>query len=185
MMTQWQGRAFAEYDSMYSAIKRINRAFVAPLDTASWTGPAHLVLNGLVSVSSVGFLNGPGGPPLLLTRTSDEWDAGDDFDEFTDDESGLPAVAVVRPNYPNPFNPSTTLQFVLRQPSRVTLRVFDLLGRQVATLFEQEDLDEGEQEVEFIAHGLASGTYLYRIDIEGLGDDAQRIVETRKMLLIK
>jgi hypothetical protein len=185
-LTYWQGLPFADYDSMYSAIHRINRAFVGPLDTVTWAGPGQLVVNGLVSVGSVGFLEAPPVPPVVLVRTSDEREAEEDFEEeFFEEEDGSPLAAKLMQNYPNPFNPSTTIAFALREPSVVTVRVYDLLGRPVASLVEGEEMEAGEQTIEFVATDLSTGTYFYRVEVEAEGDATLRTVETRKMLLIK
>ena len=71
----------------------------------------------------------------------------------------------LRQNYPNPFNPITTIEFNLGQPSTVTLKVYDIIGREVATLFENEALDEGEQEIDFDVGGALAQTQLVRPDI--------------------
>jgi hypothetical protein len=185
-MTFWQGRPFAEYDSMFSAIARINRAFVAPMDTASWAGPGQLVVNGLVRLNTVPFLRASDLPPVMLPRTTDDRESEEGFDEpdFYD-ATGTPVAAILLQNYPNPFNPSTTLEFVLHGPSLVTVTVFDVLGKEVARLMDGEELDEGEQTLEFHADGLASGTYLYRIEARDLVDGALSVVQTRKMMLLK
>jgi hypothetical protein len=77
-------------------------------------------------------------------------------------KAGVPERFALIGNYPNPFNPSTTIKFVLPQTSDVTLEVFDLLGRRVATqvLGVQQP---GEQSVVFNAARLASGMYNYRL----------------------
>ena len=84
-------------------------------------------------------------------------------------------------NYPNPFNPSTVISYQLPVAGLVTLRVFDLLGNEVATLV-NENRDAGNYEVEFKSsvgsHQLASGVYFYRIQ-------TGNFVETRKMILLK
>jgi hypothetical protein len=80
-------------------------------------------------------------------------------------------------NYPNPFNPSTTIRYELPRTSHVTLTVYDLLGREVATLV--DGLEEpGYKSVQFNAGNLASGVYLYRLTA---GD----FVQTRKLLVLK
>jgi uncharacterized delta-60 repeat protein len=80
-------------------------------------------------------------------------------------------------NYPNPFNPVTTIQFSIPQRSNVTLKVYDILGNEVATLVNEEK-DRGVYSVNFSASGLASGMYLYRLQ-------AGSFIETKKMILIK
>jgi hypothetical protein len=80
-------------------------------------------------------------------------------------------------NYPNPFNPGTTIEFALPKSTRATLRVFDLLGREVATLVD-ENLAVGVHRMEWNAGGVSSGVYLYRLHA---GD----FVQTRKLLLLR
>jgi len=81
-------------------------------------------------------------------------------------------------NYPNPFNPSTTIEFRLGESSIVTLKVFDVLGREVATLVNNQKLSAGVQNVQFDATSLASGVYIYRLEAGGFS-------QTRKMMLVK
>ena len=81
-------------------------------------------------------------------------------------------------NYPNPFNPSTTIRFSLPTSQVVTLKVYDMLGREVATLVNGERLGAGNYAYQFIANGLASGTYIYRLQ-------AGSFVEAKKMTLVK
>lgn len=80
-------------------------------------------------------------------------------------------------NYPNPFNPATTIAFALQQEGPVSLRVFDILGRQVAELA-RGVMTAGKHEFKFNAAGLSSGNYYFRLEA---GD----YVETRIMTLIK
>ncbi len=81
-------------------------------------------------------------------------------------------------NYPNPFNPSTNIEFRLGSASLVTLKVYDVLGREVATLIDGEQMNAGSHQSRFDASVLASGVYLYRIE-------AGSFIQTRKMMLIK
>jgi hypothetical protein len=80
-------------------------------------------------------------------------------------------------NYPNPFNPSTTIEFDLPMTSEVTLKVFNILGEEVATLL-SASLLSGSYKYEWDASNLASGIYLYRFQA---GD----YVETKKMMLMR
>jgi hypothetical protein len=80
-------------------------------------------------------------------------------------------------NYPNPFNPSTTIEFNLLKTSEVSLKVFNILGEEVATLV-SDRLSAGSYSYEWDASNLSSGEYLYRLQA---GD----YVETRKMVLMR
>ena len=91
-------------------------------------------------------------------------------------DSGVPVHYGLEQNYPNPFNPSTVIRFATPKSGDVTLRVYDLLGKEVAVLVSQQ-LPAGNFSVQWKAD-VPSGTYIYRIQ-------AQDFVETRKMLLIR
>jgi hypothetical protein len=69
----------------------------------------------------------------------------------------------VAQNFPNPFNPTTTILITIPEKSRVTVKVFDVLGREAMTLL-QEDLSAGQYEIPWNAHALTSGVYFYRVD---------------------
>ncbi len=76
--------------------------------------------------------------------------------------ANLPAKFALLPNFPNPFNPGTRIRFVLPQAAPVTLKVFNLLGKEVATLA-QGMLSAGEHTVKFEAKGLPAGLYFYQL----------------------
>ncbi|MBI1769311.1 MAG: T9SS type A sorting domain-containing protein [Bacteroidetes bacterium] len=102
----------------------------------------------------------------------------------------LPDMFSLNQNYPNPFNPTTTIQFDLPNPSIVTVKIYNALGREVATLVDHETMDKGRPEVEFNAANLASGIYFYKIVAQQLNNDDHRtLVEqfssVKKMMLIK
>jgi PKD repeat protein len=80
-------------------------------------------------------------------------------------------------NYPNPFNPTTTLSYVIGHSSFVSLKVYDVLGNEVATLV-NEDKQAGNYEIQFVAAGLTSGIYFYKLM-------ADNFVQIRKMILLK
>jgi hypothetical protein len=80
-------------------------------------------------------------------------------------------------NYPNPFNPSTKISFIIPQSGFTTLKVFDVLGNEIAKLIEGE-LDEGSYELQFDASGLSSGIYFYSLT-------SGEFTKTMKMILSK
>lgn len=80
-------------------------------------------------------------------------------------------------NYPNPFNPTTKINFSIPVQTKVSLRIYDVLGKEVMTLV-NDAKNAGSYEVEFSGANLASGVYFYRLD-------AENFVDTKKMLLTK
>jgi hypothetical protein len=95
------------------------------------------------------------------------------------DASGnvLPTSFELLQNFPNPFNPSTTIQYSIPRTSRVKLSVYDLLGREVAVLVDG-DTAPGSYRVEFDGTRLSSGTYFYRLQ-------AGEFSQTRQLVLMK
>jgi Tol biopolymer transport system component len=92
-------------------------------------------------------------------------------------ETELPRTYSLYQNYPNPFNPTTTIKYQIPDLSFVTIKVYDVLGNEVATLVNKEK-PTGSYEVEFNATALPSGVYFYRLQ-------AGSFVETKKMVLMK
>jgi probable HAF family extracellular repeat protein len=103
------------------------------------------------------------------------------FNEATDLENqgylGIPKEYNLSQNYPNPFNPVTRIRYSIPQTSFVTIKVYDILGSEVATLINEEK-PAGNYEVEFQAESLPSGVYLYKLQTGSF-------VATKKMLLLK
>jgi hypothetical protein len=92
-------------------------------------------------------------------------------------EPGIVRDFVLQQNYPNPFNPSTTIQFALASASYVTLKIFNILGQEVATLI-NEKREAGQHTVQWDARNLASGVYFYKLQ-------AGIFMETKKLVLVK
>jgi hypothetical protein len=104
------------------------------------------------------------------------------FHPSTDAE--LPRQFALEQNYPNPFNPSTVIRYELPAPSKVLLKIYDVLGRNTATLVD-EIQDGGFKSAEWNARGLASGIYFYRLEAASLSDPSKAFVQVRKMILLK
>ncbi|NUM76392.1 T9SS type A sorting domain-containing protein [candidate division KSB1 bacterium] len=98
--------------------------------------------------------------------------------ESNDDETRAPSAFSLAQNYPNPFNPSTQISFALPSAQKVTLKVFDLAGKEVATLLQNEHRPAGVHQLTFDAAALSSGVYFYQLR-------AGEFVETKKMLLAR
>ena len=126
----------------------IDSAFSGPIDTVSFAG--GLQFTPVRLLSAVPFLRFDAEaalrrvyePPVSL------WAQPDKF--------------ALNQNFPNPFNPTTTLSFVINQPSLVTLKVYDILGREVALLVDEVQT-QGTHVLRFDASRLSSGVYVYRL----------------------
>jgi len=96
---------------------------------------------------------------------------------WMEDESTTPNKFKLMQNFPNPFNPSTIIQFETTHKTFISLKVFNVLGNEIATLINEEK-PVGIHKVEWNAKGLPSGIYFYKIQ-------AGNFSETKKMLVIK
>jgi hypothetical protein len=93
------------------------------------------------------------------------------------EDIGIPASFQLYQNYPNPFNPSTMIKYHLSTPAHVRLTIFDMLGREVRTLL-NEQKSAGSYQVSWNASGVPSGVYFYRLQ-------AGSFTETQKLILLK
>ena len=93
------------------------------------------------------------------------------------DVNQVPIMFRLEQNYPNPFNPSTRIAFAIPKASKVQLRILDVLGRDIALLFDGQK-PAGAYELQWDAGSLPSGIYFYRLQ-------SGEYVETRKMILLK
>ena len=99
-----------------------------------------------------------------------------------EDEINIPQEFTLNQNYPNPFNPNTRIRYTIPQLSNVVLKVYDVLGNEIATLVNEEN-PAGIYEVEFNGHSgevrnLTSGIYFYQLK-------ANNFIQTKKMILLK
>lgn len=136
---------------------------------SSWTPPAGVwkwaASGGITTIPSWGgpFCYTVVDPDLVLSVSA----VGDN----------LPTKFALNQNYPNPFNPTTAINFDLPTKSKVSLKVYNVLGQLVTTLVDEE-LDAGSYETEWDASSTGSGVYFYKIE-------AGSFVETKKMMLLK
>ncbi len=131
-----------------------NVNYAGAFDGSNW-------LAGWTALDAYGFL-GDG----LVTDTEDEL------------STNIPSEIKLDQNYPNPFNPTTQISFTLPKAQQVTLKVYDMLGREVATLANRENFAAGSNSLSFDASNLSSGIYIYRLT-------SGNVALTRKMSLIK
>jgi PKD repeat protein len=182
MMTNWEGHTFQEFDELNAIIVTLNSAFEGPspftaADTLTWVTGGKLALSGARPLADVPFLIKVNGAPRMSHQ-----------------ELVLPPlppdVFSLEQNYPNPFNPTTMIGFSLNEDAYVSLSVYDVLGREVATLLNHEMLDADAYEVQFDAGQVASGLYFYKLMVETLGDEdgetaGTTYLQVRKMVLMK
>ena len=144
-----------------------------------YSGPC-LYLDTLIFKNNIGLIKvfalSYKGPNTLY---SFEWRAAliDPFISNNDGEITIPTEFVLFQNYPNPFNPSTQITYSLPKATNVTLKIYDLLGQEIAILVNERKQD-GEYKVTWNAEGVPSGVYIYRIV-------AGEFVETKKMVMMK
>jgi hypothetical protein len=130
----------------------------------------------LVNPSYIGsYLSSTSDHYPVLSRFDLELATSSEHDIYADQLR--PERITLEANYPNPFNPSTTISYSLDEAQEISLKVFDLMGREVATLSNGE-ITAGSHTATFDASGLASGVYIYQLQTE-------TSVLTRKMTLIK
>lgn len=144
---------------------------------ASWlviTGPVNATLKGIQFKSgsdNIGAVAGNSG--LILWTTN----GGGNFTAIQPVQSETPGSFLLSQNYPNPFNPVTNIKFSIPAAEFVSLKIYDVTGREAAELV-NEQLSAGTYKIDFDATKLSSGTYFYSIS-------AGSFTEIKKMTLIK
>jgi len=138
-----------------------------------FSGVASNTLTSVCFIDTMnGWVTGEGGTIIYTT------DGGGIVSVETNElSSTLPESFLLLQNYPNPFNPSTTIKYRIPELSFVTLKVYDVLGTEVAALVDEEK-PAGEYAIHFNANGLTSGVYFYQLN-------AGNYSEAKKMLLLR
>ncbi|MDH7606113.1 MAG: choice-of-anchor A family protein, partial [Melioribacter sp.] len=153
---------------------------------ASWTSGVFESTDNGNTWNSIG-MGGFGVSALIVTKNSDNVFVGTKEGKIylskrvasvTSVESEeIPTKFELSQNYPNPFNPVTTIKFAVPEKGRYTLKVYDILGQEVATLFDDE-MNAGIQKLTFNGSNLSSGIYIYRL----IGNNVNI---SKKMILMK
>jgi len=167
---------------LWQTIRTIDSSFVGPISTKrlAWSSRSavDIALTSVRSITTSPYLRFDTSFARIGTNEAEVADLHLEPEGFS-----------LMQNYPNPFNPVTTIEFNLPEASIVTLKVYNILGQEVATLVDREPFQTGYQEVRFLANGLASGVYFYRITAESLDDNGtptgQSFVQVKKMILLK
>jgi hypothetical protein len=124
-------------------------------------------------------LNIPAGEPLVSSRYYTMTNSTTSpITSVAENKADIPAEFNLKQNYPNPFNPTTTISFDLPKMSQVSLKIYDLLGREITTLVNNEGMSAGSYLKEFNASRLTNGVYFYRLQ-------AGAFTKTKKLLVLK
>ncbi len=165
--THFSGSTYTDLDA---CISRINAAFGGPYTAVTFS---PFLLAGTHTLAEEYFLRpNPAAAPIMSRHNN--YSLLEQPEKFT-----------IAQNYPNPFNPSTTIEFYLSEPALVTLKVYNVIGQEVATVLNSESMEEGNQIIEFSGNDLPSGVYFYRISAQGTGDFHQQFNAIKKMVLLK
>jgi hypothetical protein len=112
------------------------------------------------------------------TKTADSGDGRAPLQLESPYAENVPGTFTLKPNYPNPASHATTIRFAVPEKTTVSLTVYDLLGRRVATLKQKEDVTAGWHAVQVDASRFASGTYFYRLR-------TKNVQKTKKMVVVR
>lgn len=137
---------------------------------------------GIVSVIGQSFVGESSGNGILLRSGFEALASGVTSVKSSKDK--IPLSYSLSQNYPNPFNPSTVISFGIPEASHVSIQIFDIVGREVSTLV-NEDLVAGNYRSTFVADHISSGVYFYRIIAARTSDKGHLFVDTKKFVLIK
>jgi hypothetical protein len=183
--TNFDGLAIDGNDNIYvsswgtNSIYRYDNAFSLPAELVSsgHSGPADIFYNLRDNILAV--------PNYYSNHVDFIPITPADVDENC---SQIPQTVDLSQNYPNPFNPSTKIQFQIAEFGFVNLKVYDVLGDEIALLVDEEK-PAGTYEVEFsrnlLNQVLTSGIYFYQLKAVPTGRQAGDFIETKKMILIK
>ena len=162
-----------DFVKLHDVVLSINNAFAGKFDTVSFAGKT--VLKKARTLATVSILS----------------NSGTAVERFVDPNwvyKPIPQNFKLEQNYPNPFNPTTTIQFNLPADGFVTLKVYNILGQEVATLYDHVAMTEGLQHAEFNGANVASGVYFYRLVAQTVNENGQvgsTFTQVKKMMLVK
>jgi len=156
------GRSFSEAITVFDTTGVTDTTLVVPVDLEE----------GVIHYWRVSSRNEYG-----TSLWPEAWGFRTETTTLVDDMDGTPDEFALQQNYPNPFNPVTTIEFSVPREEHVTLRVYDVLGREVAELY-NDFSTPGIYRVDFDASSLPSGVYLYRINSDSFS-------ETKRMIYLK
>ena len=153
--------------------------FSAARNSATWQFTYTPTTAGTKTLYAAGDINGRPG----------SWNHASNYvvtatDPVSSVEDLTPATFELEQNFPNPFNPSTTIRYSIARSSQVRLEIFSITGERIATLV-NEAQDAGQYQVQFVDPGMSSGIYIYRLEARSSDGTSAGFVATRKLALLK
>lgn len=183
-MTNWGGVQYATFAHYNDVLTKILAAFASPSlnlvasDTAHGWAQAliQVVLTNPVSLADVPFLHQNVGATIQHSPLAAY-------------NPPIPVKFGLQQNYPNPFNPGTTIATDLPFDAFVTLKIYNILGQPVATIYNHRFIAAGTDYSDFDATHLASGVYIYRVEAQQVGNDGTAsgkvYTDVKKMMYVK
>ncbi|MBE0572456.1 MAG: T9SS type A sorting domain-containing protein [Ignavibacteriaceae bacterium] len=151
----------------------LNGVFVSTDDGDNWS-PRN---SGLIDISILSLICDSSDYLFAATMSTGVYRSFYPTTAVENESDNVPSTFSLYQNYPNPFNPTTTIAYEIPERGFVTLKVYDVLGREVATLLNEEK-PAGSYKIEFNGTSLTSGIYFYQLN-------AGNYSETRKMILLR
>ncbi len=145
---------------------------------STW-GFQSIPINGIRKVFMIDTLVGWCGRSKLLHTTN----GGGNIVAIKNANGEIPLKYILKQNFPNPFNPTSIIEFTIKDDSKVSLIIYDLMGREIMKLFENRSLHSGtfQSIADFSDKNLSSGIYFYKLIVQG----KENIVLTKKMTFVK
>ena len=163
-MAKWNGSSWSAIGN--GANSYIRAMKVSPSDKKMYVGGNFTVLNDAVGAYFVGTFTDSDNPLSVEGNIA-----------------ALPAEYTLQQNYPNPFNPSTVIRYSLPFDSKVSIKIYNIVGQEIKVL-KNEIISAGIDEVKFNTSGLSTGVYFYRLNAESL-DGKQKYSSVKKMIFLK
>jgi hypothetical protein len=168
------GMAINQHDNDAHARRQASVQWAAVLSDGVWNTPKYLGTVKFLADNKLQFI-----PTNSMTGVTNSvpYDGSDDSTGIKNASTTIPETFSLGQNYPNPFNPSTNISFTLLSKGFVSLKVFDLMGREVATIV-SEEMSAGSYLRQWNAVNISSGIYFYRLQ-------ANSFTETKKLVLLR
>lgn len=170
---------FTTYDLMITGISKASNILIENIQNPVYTYTNSRLESGITYSWKIRAKN-PGGTDANLSPWSEPQTF---YVPVPDNVNSSNKKFVLGQNFPNPFNPSTSISFVLSKTSKVKLIVYDVLGREIAALAD-ENMPQGSHNKIFNASNLSSGVYFYRLEAAPL-DGSAAFTEIKRMILVK